>query len=632
MAATQEEIYVKLAEQYKKEYEAAKEANDQKTLSKLEKEIEVLSKRAETLARLKKDSENLDANKYQSPSYKEMFSEASNSLSQATKTFTGKVSEIIEDYNNNVFEPSELEGKKESGGVLQVLDPIKEEAAELSAALTMLGGKAAIPFAADVATTGLKTVAQAVTPDFIEEPLVNFAFDKAKNAADWVKTSDWAQAPIAIAKKSFKDYLDWKESSTENTVRGDLLESSFNIAALSLPPTKVPPITETLGDVGEKIIKKGQEVSDKDIVNRSNDLMSPPNWATKKSDLGGKLVAKGMFQIKSYELAPIEQKSADLLAKLAGIGGGRKIIDLKRTNVTNTTKVDNLISLKAADLKKKLERNPTKINVDKVLTDIGNEVTEKVKKESLFGSKLTKEERKYAGAILGTAIDQIKKNKPTSAGLLQARQDIDKLIRKDAPQMFEAVTSNNMSVQRQITRIVRNAINDAIDAENKGEQLLIRKGEKLPDSKKDSPRVVDVKGSLDEQSTLFFMRDRFEEKALLEETGPIGRNLANVNAITGAQFPTTPLAVIATGSVAGGFFLGFAPEIALGAASFAVYKALNKGKGTKFLGNLLKQTSKAMKKTVNPEMLAQLKADRLILIDLLEDLKESEGTESKATE
>ena len=39
-----------------------------------------------------------------------------------------------------------------------------------------------------------------------------------------------------------------------------------------------------------------------------------------------------------------------------------------------------------------------------------------------------------------------------------------------------------------------------------------------------------------------------------------------------------------------------------------------------------------MKKTVNPEMLAQLKADRLILIDLLEDLKESEGTESKATE
>lgn len=256
MSNTLQQNYQNIAKDLLVELKNARQSGDQAKILGLEAEINELYNRNQNLLRLKEEKENLDANKYQSPSYKEMFSEASDSLSQATKTFTGKTSKIIEDYNNNVFEPSELEGKKESGGVLQVLDPIKEEAAELSAALTMLGGKAAIPFAADVATTGLKTVAQAVTPDFIEEPLVNFAFDKAKNAADWVKTSDWAQAPIAIAKKSFKDYLDWKESSTENTVRGDLLEASFNIAALSLPPSKVPPITETLGDVGEKIIKK----------------------------------------------------------------------------------------------------------------------------------------------------------------------------------------------------------------------------------------------------------------------------------------------------------------------------------------------------------------------------------------
>ena len=115
----------------------------------------------------------------------------------------------------------------------------------------------------------------------------------------------------------------------------------------------------------------------------------------------------------------------------------------------------------------------------------------------------------------------------------------------------------------------------------------------------------------------------------------------SINRVTGLKLPTTPLAVSATIGAAGSV-LTLAPGLAsvlagtvvTGGLGYAGYRALISPATKKYLAKLLVASDKALKTSTNPDMLKQIRADRAVVLELLErsevsDVVEEENTEEK---
>jgi hypothetical protein len=152
-----------------------------------------------------------------------------------------------------------------------------------------------------------------------------------------------------------------------------------------------------------------------------------------------------------------------------------------------------------------------------------------------------------------------------------------------------------------------------------------------------------VKKSLESQSLLLSAGSSLDDKVRSEAATVIGRVIQNIKNTTGLSIPTTPLSVVGTGSIALTTVGGLGVAQAIGVASSVylagsmAWKTAVSPKTKKILALTIRNLDKSIKVVQTGSgyavgTLAQMRADRAYLQDLLQSFPTSSSSSTEETE
>jgi hypothetical protein len=437
-----------------------------------------------------------------------------------------------------------------------------------------------------------------------------------------ISETDLGSEAIEIAKRSYTDYQNWKQESEENAYVARELESMIDVGLLFAPSTRVAPITPNIGEAGRQLSRAGRQ----QIIAKRKDALA--EIITPLSGFGeGKTITKGIRGKREYILTANEKEMVRALSKIPEI----KVND---TMINTYNAIDDAISSKANRLVTGIAQtgNP-KIDVDKLINNVRNKFFAQVDEEEVFDLEKQKNKvddmltalRKFAGS--GTALE-----------VLEARKKLDVKLKKDEYDSNSDISKAAIAGRKVIAETVHTALQDALSTGGvrstlKKQMPAVAHPEWIPD--------VKVKELLREQHLLYKARDVVDEKRKIEAPTSVGRQVQNLER-AGFNPPKTAMGQgIAAGAAYTAVTSPAAPYVASASAAIGSMYGVGKlalSSGTKkVLGQILQTTDKALRSAkITPEMAAQLRADRLVIIGLLnqptEKVKPEEQQEEAAGE
>ena len=464
-------------------------------------------------------------------------------------------------------------------------------------ALHLAATEGVIPSMAQAGGSLLKAGAQAITPSFIEEPVVETYRDAEEGVINFFAENTWAKKVLDLAKENLGDYLNWKNASEENELKGRKLESFFDIALLATPSTKISPVTDKFGltQASNKLRREATKTRPANIRDGVQEMLEP----LKIEKAQGETIAVGFWNKKTYVPTKWEEEAIDLVSTL------EKVIPRKGEGY-NIPVIQNYISNYAKKLESRIKKagNPEydkDLMVAELKQELGKLTKKKAKTEEAVGFRLEGGSAAFTADYLQKAIHILNKHPDTALGILQARKEIDAYFNKVRPGAMDTSYGDRVSSEKIVATLIRDKFN---------QQLI----ESVPN--------VDVDGLLRKQSLLFDAKSTLRSKFDAEARELQARVRNNVKRVTGITLPSTPLSLALTASYAATW--AYAPYVALGVGGvgggFALKKNLTTTNTKKGIAAFISGIDKAIKKTENSEMLSQLKADRLWLITLLNDL------------
>lgn len=443
-------------------------------------------------------------------------------------------------------------------------------------------GKAA-PVVGSAFEAGLKTAGQGLsllTPD----PIENWFAERAKGLAFELKESNAFREGLAAAKKGLSYWNEFSEKDPETASR---VEDYFNVATLGVPPTKLKPVTEGMDRAANAMtaagVKQAKKKRDTFIYNITSPLKK------EKKDIA-RTKTTGVFRKFKVTPSDFDKEVIEVVAKIPTIKAGATFTDNAKALQVH---IDKTAATLIDDLQK--AGNP-QINKQDLIVDLQQSVDGLVASSDFV---IEGGNKKLTQAFVEQAIDFVSKSDGTAIGVLQARKDLDKFL--NSKQI--SLDAEYLNSKRTALKLVRDKLNEYVD-------------KSVPD--------VNVKSKLREQYLMYNAWDNLSDRAMDEAVNGILRTYRNIQIASGTTMPTTPLALAATAS-AGGAFLGSGAIIPVsfaigGAAGGALsWRALSSPQTKKAMGSLLRLTNEAIKKSKSVEMVEQLKADRLILISLLQN-------------
>ena len=458
-------------------------------------------------------------------------------------------------------------------------------------------GEVALPAATEAMTSvgraGMRT-ASTLYPDIVEEPVV----DAVRTTLDFIKSSDIYQTVSGFLENSLSDYEQYKAEAPENIKREiRAFESLVDIGLLAMPSSKRPPFEGKIGDVGAELSRMGRR---QQITNRKEaiaDMLEPT--VLEKGE--GKVTIEGVLRSKTYNPSPREAEIIDVASLVP---------DLKpnKTFTENYNVVDAEIGRVRERLDSRIRNqgNPP-IDKDAVVSELGELVDSILDSDEFaLGGGIPS----FVSAIFNRAKTLIAESDGTTLGLLNVRRELDRWIENNSPATF---TGDFVNSKKLANGLIRDLVNQKV-------------GEAVPS--------VDVSGLLRKQHLLFDAKDQLFIKKELEARNAIGRLLTNVQRSLGVRTPLTPLGIYGTGGIAATLYAsGFAQFLtgsaALGAAAYGATNILRSAQLKKTLGALLSATDKALKATKNDQMVKQLKADRAVLVSILQNYKTTRDEEEE---
>ena len=484
---------------------------------------------------------------------------------------------IIKDYQQGVADP------KVSGmrmGVEAVLPAAGES--------IMAGGKA------------LRRVAGSLTPDVIEEPLAEAALyagraavDGLQQAAQFVAESEEFAPVLKMATESWSELQDWKNSSPANAEFMRSAGNMFDFSLMSVSPTKMSPLLDK-SSLGRELSIKGlrqERQTRRDGIKTMLDPIIP-------EDTKGKVTLTGPLATKTVVPDQRTEDSINVLTRL-------KTIDPKKTYTENRNRLDAAIEAEGVGLVNRIKAkgNP-KVNKKTLLSNLEDEANLLLNSEEFAVSSAAPTAIK---AYFSIARKFIEESDGTAVGLLEARKKTDLWIRSNDPAAldYSGTKAKNLSVSR-----LRDVLNSTVEAA-------------VPD--------LPFTNSLRRQHLMYVAQDTIVEKARAEAVNALGRSVVNIKKSTGINVPVNFLGVAGTVGLMGqlmssGTFSYLTAGVTAAYASYIGAKMLSSAQTKKALGATLSGINKAIKATENQEMIAQLKADRLVVISLLKQKEETEPT------
>lgn len=430
----------------------------------------------------------------------------------------------------------------------------------------------------DIAGDALMTGAAAMTPDFILEGV--------GNAFKAIAETDAGREGMKAATQGIESYNNWAKDNPDNA---KYLESWFNIGAIATPPT---PIKGILSDAGASLQETGAAITKgglKSIQGTKNELVTamlePTNTARIPTE---DLKSKGFFDTITYDPdAGYTRDNIDIIAEIPKV-------DPKKTYTYNSNVIEKARQAEQKKLESILGRTPVVVDSDVVTQELGKRAGALLSSPEFKTMDATLQ--KKTEVIFKEAVRRIQSGDGSLLDLLQARRDVDSFIGRQKL----GLDRNQASTLDLARKAVNGSLNDIIA--------------ELSDN-------VAVKQSLRKQSAMISALDIVNSKRAEDGRTVIARFKQNY----GAYIPQTLAARAATATFAAGAIAQSWPIMTAAAVSglaFAGGKAVFTPEAKVLLGSMIKGAGDAIKaaeKAGALDVVEQMKADRLVLISLLNE-------------
>lgn len=451
--------------------------------------------------------------------------------------------------------------------------------------------------AGEVFNLGVKGVSY-IVPDFIEDPVKE---KTAQTVSALLQTGAAQEAMEAIeqgelAYNNFKGNNPQTAKTLESVANIAMLFAPAKVKATSAPKQKPVSTAEKVS----KLITKGAE---KQIENRKTkkgkSLILPikpePEFSKEKNILGYK-----------YTVQETTDSENDIIKSL-----GKLNIDIGASSQKSRDIVKEGIETQSRSLEQRLKNNNVSIPIEESTQTIQKAMANALDTDAFVRSN---ELGNLVEQIGEQAIKILSKNSQDAVGILKSRKELDNYIKSYKANKSSFPDNDKVETALSIAvRDIRTSLNDLV-------------AEKVPSAK--------VKESLKDISNLYRANVPISDKARLEGTNSIARLGDSINRVTGLKLPTTPLAVSATvGAAVSSYFAPvLAGTVVTGGLGYAGYRALISPATKKYLAKLLVASDKALKTATNPDMLKQIRADRAVVLELLERSEVSDVVEEESTE
>ena len=486
-------------------------------------------------------------------------------------TLTSRAGDVFEERKASIAETM-----SQPLGFGNITDP--ENALGISDRATMVAGDLIGGFG-DITGDALMTGAAAMTPDFILEGV--------GNAFKTIAETDAGREGMKAATQGIESYNNWAK---DNRNDAKFLESWFNIGAIALPATPIKGVVldagASLQETGAAITKRGL----KSIQGTKNELVTAMLEPTNTKKLGSlDLKSEGvLFETVSYN--PEIGYTRDSVDIIAGIPK----VDPKKTYTYNSNIIEKARQAEQKKLESILGRTPVVVDSDMVVEELGKRAKKLISSPEFKTMDSTLQ--KKTQVIFTEAVRRITEGDGSLLDLLQARRDVDAFIGRQKL----GLDQNQASTLDMARRAVNGSLNDIV-AELSGNSV--------------------VKESLRKQSAMISALDIVNSKRAQDGRTVIARIKQNY----GAYVPQTIAAKAATASFAAGAIMQNWPLMTIAAVSglvFAGGKAAFSPEAKVLVGNMIKGSGDAIKaaeKAGALDVVEQMKADRLVLISLLNE-------------
>jgi hypothetical protein len=455
----------------------------------------------------------------------------------------------------------------------------------------------------------LMGAAKDITPDIVEEAVsrnVQGLTDIAKERltpviklATLVSETDMAQEVLNTIQQSWSSHLSRKADDPEYALVAKELEALIDVGLLVAPGPKLKPVVPKQDSFLEKLGIGSKEAGTQQTIRKRKELTQKA--LTPIDGFGqGTTSTRGWLKRKTYDPTTDELEMIDIIS-------GIPEFNPNTTFINNYNVVEDYIGRQANRLTAGISKagNP-KINVEALVEDIRTRALQGLADEVYNRkgkAKKIEDQLKLFGERLGEG---------TALEVLEARKALDAALRRDSNSADDSIATPSKAGRRAIAEAVHEAIAAAI-----------------PD--------LEVQNLLRSQALAYRARDIFDEKRRLEADTLISRMGQNISK-AGVNLPRNPASQVATGNVAANTITSGVFPYILGVAGTAatVYglgKAAFSAQTKKFLGSLLLATDKAIKVAKgSPQMIQQLKADRALLVALMQDARFDEVEEQEKEE
>jgi len=480
---------------------------------------------------------------------------------------------------------ADLEKRRALAG--EISDAVSSGEQTFAEGALQIAGKVGVGGTFDFINQGLVSAFRAL-PDFIEEPI--------RSASSSFLETDTAQAGLEKLGEGIEVYSQWKARNPRSARN---LESVVNIGLLAAPvkkkaPSKPTPLVRATG-----ALEEGAEAQiQASRLSFIDDLVRPEQTKLVREAQVPRTTEAGALRTKKVTPTLSERAIAQEVGKVKGLSGSK-------TLQGNFNVIDNANKQLAKKLKSDIQKNDFVYPKRELLSELDSATTRLAENPLIVGDA-----EQTAGKLVAKFRQFITEQDGKGSGILQARKDFDNWVeRQKGTNIFDPKNENALSTA---IREVRQTANDFLDR---------------------GAKDVGVKESLARQSNLFRALDNIKPKAAKEANNAVVRAWQNVARILPLRGEFNQTLAIAFGIGGLGAAAKFAPFFTkLVVASLFLYGAgrVIMGPGTKkALAKLLEGVDKAIRTTKDANIASQLRADKALLLEILQTAEESANTPSE---
>ena len=394
---------------------------------------------------------------------------------------------------------------------------------------------------------------------------------------DEIKDAPFVSTALSALSSGYEAYAKWKENNKDLAER---LETALDVGILATPQVPL-----------ESAARKAKAAYNLNNIEEMRAgilrMMRPDNF-----EGAGEVIEVGPTRKKVYVPSEKEQTVNLVLETVDDI-------DPNRSYTYNHQVVDGAVSQADKELLAHIKRsgNP-KFDLDTVLTDMIATI-EDFSNQPAY-KLLSPDAQSKAKEFATVALEMLQKSKGDALSLLNVRREFDKFLVSGQRKVFDPTVESAKSAAGQH---VRNVLNQTLKNITDGDE---------------------THHLLDRMHNLLTAKDRLREGRAKEGVNMFARSWETLK--QRAMLPGTALGLVATGGIAGKILT---ESVLLGAGSgaalFAVARTMSKKNRLRFYAATLSAMDKAIGSYVKDKgVLSQLKADRALLVDLINETRAEE--------